>query len=89
MAWSQPDLVESGRLTFPYWLELAGYVNALKRAPLPWSERLLCALCLGRNTVMKGRGLAQDLVVAGVMLLHEQEWRKARYAPERWVEAAP
>jgi glycosyltransferase involved in cell wall biosynthesis len=85
MAWSRPDLAESGRPSFPYWLELAGYAKALQRAPLPWRERALCLVWLGRYMLTKWRGLAGDVAAAAVMLLHSKEWRMAQYAPERWM----
>jgi hypothetical protein len=85
MAWSRPELAKSGRPSFPHWLELAGHLQALKRVPLPRRERALSVLWVGRHTMIKARGLAVDLAVAGMMLLHGKRWRMARYAPERWI----
>jgi glycosyltransferase involved in cell wall biosynthesis len=85
MAWARPELAKSGRPSFPHWLELAGYLRALKRASLPMRERALCLLWLAQHTMMKARGLGWDLAVAAMMLLHGKQWRRARYAPERWT----
>jgi glycosyltransferase involved in cell wall biosynthesis len=40
MVMSEPAL--AGRLSFPHWKVVAGFLSAIHRAPLTWRERLLC-----------------------------------------------
>ena len=85
MAWIRPDLVQSGRPTFPTWMQLADYVRTIQRVPLPLSERAMCFVWFGCWAAGKWRGLGGDLVTAGSMLVHSKQWRQARYAPEHWL----
>jgi glycosyltransferase involved in cell wall biosynthesis len=84
MAWARPDLANSGRPTFPYWLRLAHYVEILTHAPLSVRERASCAALLLRWVRVRWRSLGWDLGLAAMMLTHSKKWRVGRYSPERW-----
>jgi hypothetical protein len=87
MVWSRPDLAESGRLSFPHWLQLWGYTSVVLRARLPTRERLGCAMSILRWTRMKWKALAWDVAFASIMALHSRDWRRQCYSTERWTEA--
>jgi glycosyltransferase involved in cell wall biosynthesis len=85
MAWFFPDLGKTGKVTFPNWLQLADYVETLRRVPLPAGQRAMCWVWVGRWLLLHGKSLAADLVVAGYMRLHSRAWRANRYADvSRW-----
>ena len=43
MAWSNPDLAETGRISLPHWLQLRGYIVTLHRADqVSIVERVKC-----------------------------------------------
>jgi hypothetical protein len=86
MAWFMPSLAETGKATFPNWLQLFDYFETLRRVPLPWDERLLCHVWIGRWLAYHSKGLAWDLATAGLMKLQPAAARRARYAEtERWL----
>lgn len=85
MAWSRPELAESGRLSFPHWLQLWGYVSTVLRAHLTLAERFRCGTTILRWMRRKWKALAWDVAFAVVMGLHSREWRKRCYAPETWT----
>lgn len=86
MAWFFPDLAKTGRPTFPNWLQLFDYFTTLRRVSLPWSERQLCRLWIGRWVLFHGKGLLWDLLAAAVMMVHSKAWRTRQYAEtERWL----
>ena len=63
------DPGKNGYLSFPRWQFFLGYLSAIHRAPLSWSERMHCyakmRICFWRW----GRGLIEDLKVAAKYLL--------------------
>jgi hypothetical protein len=65
--WFDPSL--KGRIIFPKWLSLRGYLQAVKRAPLSKRERMYCYLqiinwiLIPRNF----RGLVKDVIRAAVI----------------------
>jgi len=86
MAWFFPDLARTGKPTFPNWLQLFDYFATLRRVPLPWGERQLCRLWIGRWVLFHGKGLIWDLLSAAVMMVHSKAWRTRQYAEkERWL----
>ena len=88
MAWSRPDLVESGRLSFPHWQRLWGYASTVLRADhLPFAERARCAASVFRRARLDGKVLAEDVGFAVVMAVHSRDWRRRCYTTERWTEA--
>lgn len=89
MAWSRPDLAESGKVSFPHWLQLKGHVLSVLRARLTVSERIRCGTLILRWARKNWRPLAGDIRFAGVMCLHSREWRKRCYAPESWTADKP
>jgi glycosyltransferase involved in cell wall biosynthesis len=87
MAWSRPDLAHSGRLSFPHWLQLWGYISTIQRAKhLPFTERVRCGPSLFRYIKLDCKGLASDLAFAAVMAVHSGDWRRRCYATDRWTE---
>ena len=58
----------------------------MRRVPLPWKERQLCRVWIGRWALQHAKGLGWDLVQAGRMMLHSRTWRTQLYADERrWL----
>jgi glycosyltransferase involved in cell wall biosynthesis len=85
MAWFLPDLQNSGKPTFPNWLQLLDYLETVRRVPLPFVERQLCRLWICRWAVQQSKGLAWDVISAARMLLHSREWRTRMYRDtDRW-----
>jgi glycosyltransferase involved in cell wall biosynthesis len=84
MAWIRPDLAETGKPTLPTWMMMVDYVRTVGRVPMSISERALCLAGVARLVGAHWRGLGGDVIVAAEMLAHSKEWRRARYAPERW-----
>jgi len=62
MAMSEPT--RAGRLWFPHWKVLAGFLSAIHRAPLSWIERLLCYTRMHVWLRRWGNGLSADLKFA-------------------------
>jgi glycosyltransferase involved in cell wall biosynthesis len=79
MAWFRPELAESGRLSFPRWMELRGYLHAIMRVHLSWDERLLCLVWIGPWLKRKRHDLARELVFAPIMLARGKRWRQSYY----------
>ena len=90
MAWSNPDLAETGRISLPHWLQLRGYIVTLHRADqVSIVERVKCVPSVLRWMRKQGKLLATDLAFGAVMALHDREWRRACYVMERWAEPDP
>jgi glycosyltransferase involved in cell wall biosynthesis len=86
MAWSRPELAESGRLSFPHWIELWGWVSAVLRARhLTITERARCAPAVLRWIKAECKALAWDVAFAGAMAMHSRDWRRRCYARENWT----
>jgi glycosyltransferase involved in cell wall biosynthesis len=86
MVWSRPELAESGRPTCPRWSVLRGHLIVVRRAPMPWRERVGYLPAVARWAWLRRRSLAADLWYAAVMVAHSKEWRRERYSPEHWTE---
>jgi glycosyltransferase involved in cell wall biosynthesis len=87
MAWSRPELAQTGRISLPYWLQLWGYISTVLRADVPLTERVRCGPSLLRWTRMRWRALASDVTFAAVMAVHSRNWRRRCYTKDRWTEA--
>lgn len=87
MAWSRPDLADSGRLSFPHWLQLRGYASTALCAELPPKEKVSCLIAVLRWARIKWKALGWDLAFAAVMAAHSREWRRRCYAAESWTDA--
>jgi hypothetical protein len=86
MAWFDPALSNTGKPTFPNWLQLFDYLNVIRNSPAAGLERARCGAWLTMRTAQQAKGLARDVVEAGFMLIHSREWRARRYADEqRWL----
>ena len=84
MAWARPELAHSGKPSFPTWLQLAGYLTAIPRYPLPLAERLRCLGWTVDWIWRRRRALGGDLVVAARMVTHSRRWRQGQYEEEKW-----
>ena len=58
-----------GRLVFPNWKLFAGHFSAIRRAPLSWSEKLLCCAKMHIWLRRRGADLTKDLKFAAKHLL--------------------
>jgi glycosyltransferase involved in cell wall biosynthesis len=87
MVWSRPELAKTGKVTLPYWLQLRGYIRTVTGAPVPFSERIRCAVSILRWARFRWRPLKGDLLFAAVMAVHSREWRRHCYDVDRWTEA--
>jgi glycosyltransferase involved in cell wall biosynthesis len=67
MAWYNPDA--KGKATFPNWLELFSYSNAVVTSPIPPLERLRCGATVVHWLVRYAPKLAKDLFVAAAVSL--------------------
>jgi glycosyltransferase involved in cell wall biosynthesis len=86
MAWFLPELSTSGGITFPNWLEIRDYWRIVWTAKMPFWERLLSHIWLGRWLLFHTKGLIWDLLAAAYMALHSRRWRAGRYADvQRWL----
>jgi glycosyltransferase involved in cell wall biosynthesis len=86
MAWFDPGLSNTGRPTFPNWLQVFDYVRLIRRARVSPTERLRCSAWLLVRAGAQAKGLVRDLATASYMLMHSKEWRRRRYADEhRWL----
>jgi glycosyltransferase involved in cell wall biosynthesis len=86
MAWFDPGLSDTGRPTFPNWLQLFDYLRVIGGSPTARLERVQCGVWLTMRTAQQSKGLARDLAEAAFMLLHSRQWRARRYADEkRWL----
>jgi glycosyltransferase involved in cell wall biosynthesis len=77
MAWYNPD--HKGKPSFPNWLELASFTNAVVTAPIPVRERLRCGATTVHWVVRYSPKLAKDLLVAAGSLLPRKKSREAIY----------
>ena len=71
MAWFNPD--RKGKVAFPNWQELRGFVDVVTEAEIPPSERARCAGTVARWGTRYSPKLGKDLLVAG-----ETAWRRVR-----------
>jgi glycosyltransferase involved in cell wall biosynthesis len=82
MAWYQPELVLSGGIRLPHWLQVVDYLTMLGRSRIDPLDRARCAgeilLCFWR---MRGN-LIMDLVDALRMALRGRSARRRRYRDE-------
>jgi glycosyltransferase involved in cell wall biosynthesis len=62
MVWYNPDA--KGKVTFPNWLELFSFSNAVVTAPIPLLERLRCGATVVHWVVRYVPNLAKDLLLA-------------------------
>jgi glycosyltransferase involved in cell wall biosynthesis len=62
--WFDPN--KKGEMIFPRWRRLAEYLNAINRAPISFSEKIICIAYLGRFIFMpeKWTGLLNDIIIA-------------------------
>jgi glycosyltransferase involved in cell wall biosynthesis len=67
LAWFNPDW--KGKVSFPNWRLLQGYVSVIRAAPIPRGEKLRCAATLVHWTLRYAHQLAKDLVVGVLMFL--------------------
>jgi glycosyltransferase involved in cell wall biosynthesis len=80
MVWCRPNLVKTGKICLPHWLELVGFAGVVLRArQLQFTERARCALSVPRLVRLRGKGLVFDLWFAATMLLHSRDWRRRYY----------
>jgi glycosyltransferase involved in cell wall biosynthesis len=82
MAWFDPSLAQSGKITFPNWIQFQDYLATLERVNLTPQERVKCyAWLFGPWLLAVGRGksMVKDVLVAGYMLTRSAEWRKQLY----------
>ena len=67
MAWYNPDA--KGKASFPNWLELFSFCNAVVTAPIPMRERLRCGATVAHWAVRHAPNLAKDVAVAVASLV--------------------
>ena len=77
MAWYNPDA--KGKATFPNWLELFSFINAVVTAPIPLLARLRCGATLVHWVVRYTPNLAKDLLVAAVSIFPRARPRQGVY----------
>ncbi len=77
MAWYNPDA--KGRASFPNWLELHSFINAVVTGPIPVKERLRCGVTTMHWMVRYSTKLAKDLLIAAGALLPRRKSRQAIY----------
>jgi glycosyltransferase involved in cell wall biosynthesis len=77
MAWFNPDA--KGKASFPNWLELASFTNAVATAPIPVRERLRCAATTLHWVARYSPKLAKDVLIAGASLLPSRRRREGIY----------
>jgi len=80
MVMSEPTLGQ--KLSFPHWKVLGGFLSAIHRAPLPWSERLFCYSKMRIWLQRRGRELVADLKVAARYFLKRLLRRRRNNLPE-------
>ena len=78
--WFDPSL--KGRIIFPKWLSLRGYLQAIKRAPMSRHERVYCYLQI-LNWILiprNFRGLVKDVIRAAMSWITQSlRWKKTRF----------
>ena len=77
MAWYNPD--RKGKASFPNWLELRSFTQAVVTAPIPVKERLRCGATTVHWVVRYSPKLAKDLLVAAGSKLPQRKQRDAIY----------
>lgn len=77
MAWFNPDA--KGKVSFPNWLELFSFCNAIAAAPIPLKEKLRCGASMVHWVVRYSPGLAKDLLVAAGSLVPRARPREGIY----------
>jgi glycosyltransferase involved in cell wall biosynthesis len=77
MAWFNPDA--KGKATFPNWLELFSFINAVVTAPIPLLERLRCSATVAHWVVRYTPNLAKDLLVAAASFVPRARRRQGIY----------
>jgi glycosyltransferase involved in cell wall biosynthesis len=79
MAWFDEKF--AGKIVFPNWLQYLDFFTTIGRVPLPAGKKITCYVCLlGPITLRHARYLVKDVLVMVQMLLHSNQWRKAKYA---------
>jgi glycosyltransferase involved in cell wall biosynthesis len=75
-----------GRVTLPFWIQLADYGRAVRRVPLTSGERWRCHVVMMRWVASHAHNLGKDVVVAGLTLARPRE-RRVRHArlTENWA----
>jgi glycosyltransferase involved in cell wall biosynthesis len=85
MAWFLPDLNQTGKVTFPNWLELFDYFTTVHRVELDRREKALCyAWIAGPWMLRRSLGLARDVVEGVYLSTRSLEQRRKKYALESW-----
>jgi hypothetical protein len=77
MAWYNPDA--KGKATFPNWLELRSFTEAVATAPIPVKERLRCGLTTLHWVGRYSPKLAKDVLVAIGSLIPRRSTRAPIY----------
>ncbi len=78
MAWFDQNF--EGKIALPYFIQFADYFTTIRRASLPWQEKLLCNFyMLGPWIIANARYMAKDTAFAIYMLVHSNRWRKQLY----------
>jgi glycosyltransferase involved in cell wall biosynthesis len=71
------DPAKAGKIVLPAWLQWFGYFAAVKRAKLPFGERLHCSMqamkCLYRSGIGLRYSLARDLKWAAGQIFHRKK----------------
>lgn len=81
--WFDPTL--DGKVLFPKWRVLAGYLGTLPGAPLTWSDRARCLGHMARWTAHNAPALVRDVTTAGKrLLLRSRMIRDLATAARRW-----
>jgi glycosyltransferase involved in cell wall biosynthesis len=81
MVMSEPALGD--KLSFPHWKVFGGFLSAIRRAPLSWSERLFCYLEMRIWLERRGRGeMGLDLKVAVRHFLRKLRRKRRTHIPE-------
>lgn len=75
------DPGSTGRLSFPHWKVIAGYLGAIHRAPLTFSQRLRCYFHTHIWMRRRRHDLKMDLKFAGRYLLAKFRPKKMNEAP--------
>ena len=79
MAWF--DSTFKGKIVFPFWMQFFDYFVTIHRVRLSWTDKARCySYMLGGWLWLHGKNMLKDLLVAGYMLIHSQEWRRKSYA---------
>lgn len=87
MVMSKPELAE--KLCFPHWEVFAGFLSAIHRAPLSWSERLLCYARMNIWLSRRGDGLVTDLKVGVKHLVGKLLYRRRQNRPGTDASSLP